>query len=283
MKICRFDNDRLGIIQGEDVLDVSTWLNGLPTLRWGQILADPVIARLPELLAALPGLLETAPRLALDNVRLAAPVAMPTKIIGAPVNYHAHIAEAEADAEINRGHQFHKIDAAGCFLKANSALTGHQSVIELPIEGERVDHEAEIAIVIGKPARKVLAKDAMAHVAGYCLALDMTVRGTQDRSKRKSCDGFAVLGPWLVTVDEIADHANIPFFLTVNGEERQNANTSMLIRSIPELIEMCSAFYTLNPGDVIMTGTPAGVSPVVSGDTVAVTSPQLGTLSITIA
>ena len=123
----------------------------------------------------------------------------------------------------------------------------------------------------------------MAHVAGYCLALDMTVRGTQDRSKRKSCDGFAVLGPWLVTADEIADHANIPFFLTVNGEERQNANTSMLIRSIPELIEMCSAFYTLNPGDVIMTGTPAGVSPVVSGDTVALTSPQLGALSITIA
>jgi 2-keto-4-pentenoate hydratase/2-oxohepta-3-ene-1,7-dioic acid hydratase in catechol pathway len=162
-------------------------------------------------------------------------------------------------------------------------LVGDGAVIALPVDASRVDHEAEVAVIIGKAGRNIRAADAMDHVAGYSLALDMTARGKQDRSMRKSCDGFAVLGPALVTPDEVADPARIAFSLTVNGDVRQAADTSLLIRSIPELIEMCSAFYSLLPGDVIMTGTPAGVGPVTSGDVIEVSSPELGVLRVTIA
>jgi 2-keto-4-pentenoate hydratase/2-oxohepta-3-ene-1,7-dioic acid hydratase in catechol pathway len=139
-----------------------------------------------------------------------------------------------------------------------------------------------VAVIIGRAAKGVRAADAMDHVAGYALALDMTVRGTEDRSMRKSCDGFAVLGPALVTADAIYDPAAIAFDLTVNGDLRQSADTGLLIRSIRELIEICSRFYTLLPGDVIMTGTPAGVGPVVAGDRVTVRSALLGELSVDI-
>ncbi len=95
------------------------------------------------------------------------------------------------------------------------------------------------------------ASRALAHVAGYCLALDMTVRGSEDRSFRKSCDGYAVLGPWLTTADEVGDPGDIAFSLTVNGAPRQSSTTARLIRGIPELIAWASRFYTLHPGDVL--------------------------------
>lgn len=140
-----------------------------------------------------------------------------------------------------------------------------------------------MAVVIGRPGKRIRAADALAHVAGYALALDMTVRGTEDRSLRKSFDAAAGLGPWLTTPDEIGDPADIPFELTVNDTVRQSSNTGLLIRSVPQLIEMVSAFYTLLPGDVIMTGTPDGVSPVAAGDLVTVSSPVLGAMDVKIA
>jgi 2,4-diketo-3-deoxy-L-fuconate hydrolase len=155
-------------------------------------------------------------------------------------------------------------------------------VVVPPVWAERVDHEAEVAVTIGKPAKDVRAGEAMPFLAGYALAYDMTVRGKPDRSTRKSCEGFAVVGPALVTADEIDDPSAIAFELTVNGEVKAAADTGLLIRSIPELIEMCSAFHALLPGDVIMTGTPAGVGPVASGDRLDLVSPQLGRLSISI-
>lgn len=282
MKLCRYNDNRLGVIQAEKIIDISVVLDDLPVIRWSQITADPVIAHLPEIIKTAPELIKRGEQLPLADVQLLSPVAMPTKIIGAPVNYHAHIEESLADNEINRGRSFHKIDDAGCFLKANSALCGNNSDIPIPFVDERIDYEAEVAIIIGKPAYKVKVADAMQYVAAYSLALDMTVRGTQDRSMRKSCNGFAVLGPWLVTADEIPHHNDISFSLAVDGEERQSANTSLLIRSIPELIEMCSAYYTLNAGDIIMTGTPAGVSAVAPGNKITVHSTLLGILTVNI-
>ncbi|MGB7300356.1 MAG: fumarylacetoacetate hydrolase family protein [Burkholderiaceae bacterium] len=283
MKLCRFNTDRLGVVFADQIADVSEALDVLPDYRWVPPQGDPVILHLEEILYRIKLLLPKAPRHPIHHLTLFSPVAAPTKIIGAPVNYHAHLHEAEQDHQINRGNVVHKIDEIGCFLKACSALTGPESVVRIPFPEERVDHEGEIAVIIGKAASKVTAGQAMEFIAGYSLALDMTVRGTQHRSMRKSCDGFAVLGPWLVTADDIADPTCIAFELTVNGEVRQRADTSLLIRNIAQLIEMCSAFYTLLPGDVIMTGTPAGVGPVVPGDRIEVSSPTLGSLGITMA
>lgn len=283
MKLCRFNTDRLGVIETDTVIDVSRVLEILPATRWARRIEDPVIANLDAIRAEIDSVMSNCNRIALSSVLLESPVATPSKIIGAPVNYHAHLDEAREDQGLHQGRHVYPIDEIGCFLKANSAMCGHGSTIARPFDDARIDHEAEVAIVIGKPAHKVSASDAMNYIAGYSLALDMTVRGKQDRSLRKSCDGFAVLGPWFVTADEIRDPGKIGFALTVNGEERQNADTSLLIRSMAELIEMCSDFYTLLPGDVIMTGTPEGVSPVAGGDVIEVTSEELGTLQVTIA
>ncbi len=279
MKFCRFQSDKLGLIADGRLHDVSSALQSLPAYQWARPLEDPVIAALPALRTAIEQAAKSGATYKVEDVILDAPVPHPTKIIGAPVNYHAHMEEAQEDHALHQGRTVHPIDEIGCFLKAASSLVGSGAAIPLPTGADRVDYEGEVAVIIGKTAKDVSASDAMGYVAGFSLALDMSVRGKQDRSMRKSCDGFSVLGPTLVTLDEIADPLDIAFELQINGEQRQSASTKLLIRSAPELIEMCSAFYTLHPGDVIMTGTPSGVGPVFSGDTITVVSPDLGTLT----
>ncbi len=285
MRLARFNDTQLGAVDdgGETLADITALIEDLPAQTWARAPGDPVMARLPHILAQAPALLPFADRIPVSEVTLNAPVATPSKIIGAPVNYHAHLDEAEADAGIHHGGKIAKIDEIGCFLKATSALFGPDATMELPFTDRRVDHEGEVAVIIGKPGRRIKAADALEHVAGYALSFDMTVRGTEDRSLRKSFDTAAGLGPWITTADEIADPSDISFELTVNGEVRQSSSTKLLIRSVPQLIEMVSAFYTLLPGDIIMTGTPEGVSPVAAGDLVTVSSPQLGQMSVRIA
>lgn len=275
MRIGRTEAGALVLVEGADRWDVSQALNGVEGAGLGRRVGDPVIAALPRLGGAIATARARAERC---DAPLGPPVMAPGKIVGAPVNYRAHLDEARADAAIHHGGQVHAIDEIGCFLKATSALAGDGASVPLPFDDRRTDHEAEVCVVIGRGGRRIAASEAKRHVAGYCLGLDMTVRGKEDRSLRKSCDGFAVLGPWLTTPDEIADPADIRFDLTVNGGRRQAATTAMLVRSVPELIEMVSRFYTLEPGDVIMTGTPEGVSAVASGDEIVVSSPDLGTL-----
>jgi 2-keto-4-pentenoate hydratase/2-oxohepta-3-ene-1,7-dioic acid hydratase in catechol pathway len=217
------------------------------------------------------------------QVKLLAPVARPTKLSCAPTNYQAHInemvaASAQPGSQIVRT-QSAKIGEAGMFLKANSALVGPSEGIPVRFPDRRSDHEVELVMVIGKAGSDIPYDNALDHVAGYCLGLDMTVRGREDRSFRKSVDGYAVLGPWLVTADEIPNPDAIPLSLTVNGEVRQSSDTSMLIYDCRKLIEFASAFYTLYPGDLVYTGTPEGVGPVKPGDTITLKSlPQLGEL-----
>ena len=123
----------------------------------------------------------------------------------------------------------------------------------------------------------------MAHVAGYTVALDMTLRGTEFQCFRKSIDSYSVLGPWMVTADEIADPNQLDLWITVNGEMRQQSNTRHLVYDIARLIEFASSFYTLEPGDVIMTGTPEGVGPVRPGDLLEAGVAQVGSFKIRIA
>ena len=144
------------------------------------------------------------------------------------------------------------------------------------------EHELEFMIIIGKQGSQIPAAKALDYVAGYCLSLDMTVRGDEERSFRKSIDSYAVIGPWCVTKDEVPNPDDVPFKLFCNGQLRHNAHTNDLIYSCSKLIELASAFYTLHPGDVIFTGAPAGVGPVKPGDILTAECAAIGPMEVKI-
>lgn len=264
MKICRFNHDRIGVVTDSGVVDVSDLFDLKPTwpLPPGDWVALQIPALLPRLAEALPGR-QAVP---LSSVRLEIPIANPSKVVGAPVNYRLHQAEAVADQGISGGREVPQIGVRGLFLKATTGLSGPADPVRLAFPDRRNDHEVELAVIIKKPAKNVKAADAMDYVLGYAIGLDMTVRGAEFPSFRKSPDTYAVLGPWMVTADEIPDPSNLRLSLKVNGETRQDASTKDMIFDVPTLIEYASAWYTLLPGDVIMTGTPEGVSEVQGGD-----------------
>ncbi len=282
MRLCRYDGDRLGLVRGDQLYDVTGVTELLPAHRWPLPAGDDLIANLARLRdpieAAAAGVAPTA----VASVSLLSPVANPGKIIGAPVNYKKHQAEAIADREINYDTDIKTIDRYGLFLKANSALVGPGEGVALRFNDRRNDHEVELAAIIGKTGSNIPYDQALDYVAGYAIGLDMTVRGPEDRSLRKSIDSYAVLGPWLVTADEIADPDNLDFDLTVNGEVRQRSNTAALIFDVRKLIRYASSFYTLQPGDVIMTGTPEGVGPVDPGDTMVATVDGIGSMTVVV-
>ena len=284
MRICRFDNDRLGVIRGDMVHDVSAAQDEIRKGARYDMRGDAVIAALPQWRERLEKMAASAPGKPLSQVKLLPPVARPSKLMAAPTNYRKHIEEMNQVAEAHVGgvRRFSTdIGEAGIFLKSNSSLVGPSEGIPVRFPDKRNDHEIELVMIIGKEGSRIPRDKALDYVAGYCLGLDMTVRGPQDRSMRKSCDGYSVLGPWIVTADEIANPDDLPLSLKVNGEIRQDTNTSYLIYDTRRLIEFASEYYTLYPGDVYYTGTPEGVGPVKPGDRLSGRSvPQLGELQI---
>jgi len=268
MKICRYDNNRLGIVEGDEVLDVSKALSVIPQQSWPVPQGDPLIANFKRVLAAAKKFAPKAKKKPLSRVKLLSPVANPSKIIGAPINYNDHIAESIKDPGIAHGRtNIQKgIGDWGLFLKANSSLIGFGEEIRLRWPERRNDHEVELALVIGKRGNKIPREKALEYVCAYSIGLDMTVRGPELQCFRKSIDTYSVLGPWLATADEIGDPNDLDLSIRVNGELRQNSSTKYLVYDVERLIEFASAMYTLHPGDIIMTGTPAGVSPVKPGD-----------------
>lgn len=282
MRICYFDDGKLGVVDGDVVKDVTSVLDRLPAYRPPLPRFDPVIAALPELLPALREAASTAASKAVADTNFLPPVSNPGKIIAAPVNYLAHLDETIADpATFSRAHVV-RIQESGLFLKATSSVVGTSGGVALRFPNRRNDHEIELVVVIGKPGSDIAEADAMGHVAGYTLGLDMTLRGPEERSFRKSIDSYTVMGPWLVTADEFGDPSDIGISIAVNGELRQKARTKDLILSIPALIAFASSFYTLQPGDMLMTGTPEGVGPVRPGDVLTATVERVGTVEVTI-
>ena len=266
MRFCRFDNDRLGVVRGDRVHDVTPVLEKLPAVRWPLPAHDPLIVALPKLRGDMEAMADRVTPVPLASVKLLNPVPNPSKVIGAPVNYHAHIDEANADAQINFGKTIKTIDHYGVFLKSNSSLSAPRSRWRW-WRRRRTDHEVELAAIIGETCFDVPEAGALKYIAGYSIGLDMTIRGPEERSLRKSLDRFSVVGPYFVTADEIPDPENLDLEILVNGVVRQKSNTSRLIFSVAKLISYCSNFYTLYPGDIIMTGTPEGVGPVQAGET----------------
>ena len=215
--------------------------------------------------------LDALPSQPLDVTRLAAPVARPGKVVGAPVNYLDHKAEM--------GEQ-RTIADYGVFLKATSSVIGPNEAIRLPYTDLRTDHEGELGVVIGRTASRVPAERALEHVLGYAPVLDITVRSGEDRSTRKSFDTFTPLGPWVTTADEVPDPGALELRCWVDDELRQHASTADLIYDVAELVAYTSHVMTLHPGDVIATGTPAGVGPIAAGQRVAVEITGLGRLDV---
>ena len=282
LRICRFDDNRLGVVDGTSVRDVTAALEVIPPAHYPFPAHDAFIAHLGDVVARARALAPSAPVLPLDSVRLLSPVANPGKLVAAPVNYEKHLAEVKSDDSLHQNTAGHTltIQKAGMFLKATSSMAGAGDGVELRVPDRRTDHEVELAFVIGRTASRVRRADALRYVAGYTIGLDISIRGTEDRSFRKSADSYSVLGPWLVTADEIPDPGNLDLEIRVNGERRQHSNTRQMTLGVPELIEMASAFYTLHPGDVVFTGTPEGVSPIEPGDEIVATIQSIGSMSV---
>ncbi len=283
MKICRFDTNRLGIIQGRSVRDVSAVVNLLAWNDWPQPPGDTLVQRLNTLIPKFQELIrdENTPILSLRDLHLNSPVARPSKIIGTPVNYKKHMDEMNADPEITSNQQVKTLESHGLFLKSPIPV-GPDDGVRLRFADRRTDHEVELAIVIGKEAKNIAEDAALNYVAGYSIGLDMTIRGPEDRSLRKSADSHSVLGPWLVTADEIDDPDNLNLGLLNSGKQMQSSNTQEMIFSTAKLIAYASSFYTLYPGDVIMSGTPEGVGPVSRGDILDCTIENIGTMRVPI-
>ncbi|MBI3451576.1 MAG: fumarylacetoacetate hydrolase family protein [Rhodospirillales bacterium] len=280
MRLCRYDDNRLGLVRGDTVHDVTGALDLLPACRWPLPAGDLLVANLDRLRPEIERRAAGAPGKPVGSVKLLSPVANPTKIIGAPINYDDHLDEAKKDQGIAYGRKLKHISEFGLFLKANTTLVGPGEGVALRFLDRRNDHEGELAAIIGKPANNVPTARALDYVAGYAIGLDMTVRGPEVPSFRKSVDSYSVLGPWLVTADEIADPNALDLELKVNGETRQKSNTRYLVYNVQRLIEYASSYYTLMPGDIIMTGTPAGVGPVAPGDTMTATIEGVGEMAV---
>lgn len=222
--------------------------------------------------------------LPLSSLRLAPPVTKPQKIIGVGLNYRDHYEEIgrEKPSEIQTFAMF-----------ANS-LVGHREAIILPEKAQRIDWEAELVIVIGKSGKSIPRDEALDHVAGFTAGNDVSVREFQEADPRatrgKSGDTHSPLGPWIALRDELPDDSDLDITLTINGEMKQSSNTSARIFQTPEIVSFLSAYFTLQPGDLIFTGTPGGVglsrTPqewLKPGDEVVVSIEGIGSLSNTCA
>jgi 2-keto-4-pentenoate hydratase/2-oxohepta-3-ene-1,7-dioic acid hydratase in catechol pathway len=269
-------------VNGASVCDVTAALDFLPSYRHPLPSYDVVVANLDRVRTRVEAIASSAAPMPLEAVVLLSPVANPGKVVGAPVNYQKHLEEVRGNAQLHHDNQIAPIHKAGLFLKATSSLVGPGEGIALRKLDRRNDHEVELAVIIGREANNVPRARALDHVAGYAIGLDITIRGPEERCLRKSPDSYTVVGPWLVTADEIAEPNALDLRILVNGEVRQSSNTRNMILGVRELIEYASSFYTLHPGDIIVTGTPEGVSPIMPGDRIEATIERIGTMQVAV-
>ena len=271
MKLARFNGGRVGVVGEGHVVDV-TAAAGVDPAEWPPMGMVRLIADFERARAALTRAAASGPCVPLAQVRWDVPVPWPNKLIAIPVNYHAHALEMSSPAISRNG---------GFFMLSNSSLSGASEPIALPdLPGRSVHHEAELGIIIGRSCRHVAREDALSAIFGYCCLLDITVRGKQERAIRKSFDSFTPVGPWITTADEVGDPTNLDVRLWVNDDLRQNANTRDMIVDVAEIIAMTSAVMTLQPGDIIASGTGEGVGPILPGDIVTIDIPRVGRMSV---
>lgn len=248
MKLVRFEgaeNSGLGVLENDRIRPLSSIVSGLPTTmielieswaEWKDVVASAI-----------------GPTLPLEQVRLLAPIDNPGKILAIGLNYADHVAETGLATPTDQL----------WFCKQPSAVNGPFDPIEIPHVSSMVDYEVELVAVIGKAGRHISIDDAPQHVFGYCVGNDVSVRDWQMRTPQwmlgKSFDTHAPFGPWLTTADEVGDPHRLDIACFVNGEPRQRSNTANLVFNVWDQIAHLSAAMTLQPGDLIFTGTPGGV------------------------
>lgn len=270
MKITRFDQGQIGVVVGDRIVGVSDLLGG-DVQAWPPVAMNRLIADFTRLKPALEAAAQR-PGVPLSSVKLQTPVPAASKVIAYPINYHAHGIEMGRETRANH---------LGFFLKPPSSLCGASDDIVLPALPERrIDHECELAIVIGTRCRDVKREDWASVVFGYSCLMDIVVRGKEERVARKAYDSFCPVGPWIVTADELGDPTALRGRLWVNDELRQDANTRDLVLDIPGMIEVASHIMTLEPGDIIACGTPAGVGPIKGGDVVRIEFERIGGMTM---
>lgn len=280
MKLVTYESprgSRAGVLEGRSVLDAWELLGDPEQSSLRDLLAEE---RLGALQAALQGDHSAE---AVADPELLPPIPDPEKIVCIGLNYHAHAAEAGLEAPA----------VPVIFGKWANALAAPGAAVNLPLASDKVDYEAEVAFVIGRRASNVAPGDALAHVAGYTLLNDLSARDLQFATPQwmagKVFDGSAPCGPALVTPDEAGSHDEIGIELRLNGKVMQSSSTADLIFGVPDLVSHLSSLMTLEPGDIVSTGTPSGVGSVRDpkvwlrdGDEVVVSSPSLGELTTTI-
>ena len=281
MRICRFNGERIGLVHDDDIFDITETCAqaGLaPPIR---PVGDPLIIRLPEIIKGIATLeLNSLDCFKVADVRLECPVRFPTKLVGAGSNYTRHREEMTIGKPTS--HKGYDLYSDGVFLKANSSLAGPADGISIQFPNRDTHHEVELVAVIGTAAKDVAPQDALKHVAAYAVGLDITMRGKEERSLRKSFDTYSVLGPWLVTADEILDPEDIELSLAVNGAQRQKDSTKNMVVDTATIIAFASKFYTLLPGDLIWTGTPSGVGALKHGDLVTAGADRIGMMNVNV-
>jgi 2-keto-4-pentenoate hydratase/2-oxohepta-3-ene-1,7-dioic acid hydratase in catechol pathway len=273
------DGPRAGVLSDDRLLDAAVLLGDPGAFSVRELLARD---RLDDLAGALDGASASA---AHDPaaVTLLPPVPDPDKVICIGLNYRSHAEEFDLELPA----------APTIFAKFRNALAGPGVTVTLPAASEKVDYEAEIAFVVGRRAKEVSAEQAMDHVAGYTLLNDLSARDLQFLTPQwmpgKVFDGSAPCGPHLVTPDEAGPHDAIGISLMLNGEQMQGSDSGDLIFGVPELVSRLSHWMTLEPGDIVSTGTPSGVGSarkprvwLQDGDRITVSSPQLGELETTV-
>ncbi|MCI2415988.1 fumarylacetoacetate hydrolase family protein [Saccharopolyspora sp. K220] len=286
MKLALFNDFRLGAVTEDGIVDVTA---ALPyphdpdpvTAGWWRALCRDF----PGLATDLKTVAEAGTPVPLEQVRLREPVLNPSKIIACACNYRDHVEEMHAVQERTLGHVESWMMDFDVFLKSPSAISGPTEDIVLPAEvvaaGQEIHHESELVIVIGAGGKDIPEGEALDHVLGYTIGLDITVRSAADRSRRKSYDTFAPIGPWITTADEAGDPADFEIDLVLNGDDhRQHVHTKDLITPIPAIISYASRMMTLLPGDVVFTGAPPGVGPISAGDVLETRISRLGDMTL---
>ncbi|MGB4777328.1 fumarylacetoacetate hydrolase family protein [Microbacterium sp.] len=267
MKLALFNGHRAGIVDGDHIVDVTDLLPAAsPAGAWSDWLAVygdfTGVAALDQ---------ERQPRLPLAEVALDAPLPRPGKLIAAPVNYVDHQVEMSEQKTIAE---------YGVFLKATSSILRPAGTVRLPYSDKRTDQEGELGIVIGRTATNIARGEALSHVAGYTGVIDISVRSTEDRSTRKSFDTFTPIGPWIVTPDEVGDPDALQLDCWVGDQHRQSVSTAEMIFDVAQLVAYASGVMTLWPGDVIASGTPAGVGSLSDGDQIVLEIERIGRLAV---
>jgi 2-keto-4-pentenoate hydratase/2-oxohepta-3-ene-1,7-dioic acid hydratase in catechol pathway len=290
------DSISIGLLFGQALIDIpSIWPGPNPPRTIKEILV-----RGPDCLAKLAELADSTDIFTtLDSVKLLAPIPRPNKVIALAGNYSEHIREAGRALGLSDSPRDTTVPRP--FIMPPTVVIGPDVQIPWPAYSDQVDYEIELAVVIGKKTKYIKSEDALDAVAGYTIANDVSARSVtfaEARAKRpwdefydwlngKWADGFLPMGPYLLTKDQVDDVQNLDMQLTVNGRVRQKAGTSQMIYNVADIVSFLSHIMTLEPGDVIATGTPAGVAMATGeflqpGDTIECTIEKLGTLRNTL-